>query len=213
MIKLIIYFIVILFSLQLNAQKVNNFSLEVNYGMQGNYFVRSYDEINRPSSVAFFNKNFIGTTGGIELLYHATERASWGIGFAKSTNKRTVNYNSIYNGVPVVVKDFEISHENRFYQVFYQRIFSKKIPKFKYEIGLYYLRSQQQEFEIFNAIIFEQRNYKNSSLEEGGSFIGFQYETMIDKKFALGIKSRLYYTISTEEMEILTFTPTLTYHF
>lgn len=211
--KKIICLIAIVCSLQLNAQKKSRFSAQINYGLVANYGSQNYMESGRPDGKAFLNKNLIGSLAGFNLNYRVTERASWGIGFSESTNKSTINYNTRINGVGVFINDFDIRESNRFYQIFYQRKFSKKAPQFKYEIGLFYVRYQLQEVVIGGSASFEQRNFNNSNLEEGGAFIGFQYETMIDKKFALGIKSRLYYTISTEEMEILTFTPTLTYHF
>ena len=43
-------------------------SIEVNYGLQGNFFVRGYEERNTPGiSYNFYNKNFLGSMGGIEL--------------------------------------------------------------------------------------------------------------------------------------------------
>lgn len=76
------------------------------------------------------------------------------------------------------------------------------------------MRSQQQEVDIIsNNISFGQRNFKNSSLEEGGAFAGCMISKMIDNKFELGIKARLYYLISTNTFETLSLTPTLAYHF
>ncbi len=211
--KSILFIFAVAISLQVNAQTKSRFSAEINYGVQGNYFVRSYNEIGRPDGTAFLNKNFIGTIGGAEILCRTTNMASWGIAFSKSTNTRSVTYNTRINGVGVFIRDFDIKHENRFYQLFYQRKFSKKLPSLTYEIGLFYLRSQQQEVSIGNSVLFDQRNWKNSKLEEGGAFVGFKFEKFIDKKIALGIKSRVYYTISVDQLESIALTPTLTYHF
>lgn len=211
--KSILFIFAIAISLQIKAQTKSRFSAEINYGVQGNFFVRSYNEIGRPDGTAFLNKNFVGSIGGAEILYRATNRALWGIAFSKSTNTRSVTYNTRINGVGVYINSFDIKHESRFYQLFYQRRFSKKQPSLTYEVGLYYLRVQQQEVAIGNSIGFEQRNWKNSKLEEGGAFVGIKFEKYIDKKTALGIKSRLYYTISVDQFEAITLTPTLTYHF
>jgi len=62
-------------------------------------------------------------------------------------------------------------------------------------------------------VLFEQRNFNNSKLEEGGAFAGTNFSKMIDTKFELGIRSRIYFLISTNEFEAVTLTPTLTYHF
>ena len=83
-------------------------------------------------------------------------------------------------------------------------------------MGKFYLRSIQQEVEIgnfANYILFDERKYKNNKLEEGGVFTGFHYSKPIDTKFELGIKTRVYYLISTGSFEAVTLTPTLTYFF
>jgi hypothetical protein len=211
--KSIMCIFAIVFAVQIKAQTKSRFSAEINYGIQGNYFVRSYNEIGRPDGTAFLNKNFIGTIGGAEILYRATNMASWGIAFSKSTNTRNVSYSTRINGVSVSIGDFDLKHENRFYQLFYQRKFAKKLPSLTYEIGLFYVRFQQQEVSIGNSVSFGQRNWKNSKLEEGGAFVGFKFEKYIDKKIALGIKSRVYYIITADQLESITLTPTLTYHF
>ncbi len=211
--KSILYIFSIVISIQISAQTKSRFSAEINYGVQGNYFVRSYNEIGRPDGTAFLNKNFIGTIGGAEIIYRATNMASWGLAFSKSTNTRSVTYNTRINGVDVYIGDFDIKHENRFYQLFYQRKFSKKLPSLSYEIGLFYVRFQQQEINIGSGVLFNQRNWKSSKLEEGGAFVGIKFEKYIDKKIALGIKSRLYYIITADQLESITLTPTLTYHF
>ncbi len=215
--KFTIYILVLVSTLQINAQSKSKISLEVNYGIQGNYFVRSYNEIGRPDGTAFLNKNFIGSIGGIELKYQSTKRAAWSLGYAQSSNKRSVNYSTVINGIRLSINDFDIRHENRFYQLFYQRNFSKKTPNLKYEFGIFYLRSQQQEIIIGNSlrnnIDILQRNFKNSNLEEGGVGFGLQYLKKLDTKFDIGIRSRIYYLVSTNTLEAITLTPTLTYHF
>jgi hypothetical protein len=181
--------------------------------LQGNFFVRSYEELGRPDGTAFLNKNFIGSIGGLEMSYQVTKMASISIGYAQSTNNRKINYFNSLNGVGVYITDFEIKHENRFYQLFYQRSLSRKINHFILELGLYYLRSQQQEIGIGNNVAFEQRNFANSYLEEGGISAGFHYKIKVDTHFDFGIRSRIYYLISTNELEAISLTPTLTYRF
>ena len=52
------------------GQKNSKLSIEVNYGLNGNFFVRSYDELGGPSDKEYFyKKDFLGTIGGIELKY------------------------------------------------------------------------------------------------------------------------------------------------
>lgn len=49
------------------AQKEEKLAIEINYGLNGNFFVRSYDELGGPPVKRFFNKNFIGSIGGLEI--------------------------------------------------------------------------------------------------------------------------------------------------
>jgi len=211
--KYFLYFLMILSFTKIGAQQGNKLSIEASYGLQGNFFVRSYEELGRPDGTAFLNKNFIGTIGGLEMSYQVTKMASISIGYAQSTNNRKINYINSLNGVGVYITDFEIKHESRFYQFNYQRSLSKKYTQFKLELGLYYLRTQQQEIGIGNYVAFEQRNYANSYLEDGGISAGFQYKIKIDTHFDFGIRSRIYYTVSNNQLEAISLTPILTYRF
>lgn len=203
------------YSTILFAQREKKISLEINYGLNGNFFVRSYNETVTPPAKFFYKKNFLGTISGLEMKYTLNKNSWLGLGFATSRNSREIDYSgSIF---PITIINFHITHVNKFFQFFYDRNFSKTIPAFKYQVGLFYLRMNQQEVEIADRVnggaLFEERNYKTYKLEEGGAFIGFHYSKKIDTKFDLGIKSRLYYLISTNSFEAITLTPTLTYHF
>jgi len=206
-------FITLLLVTELEAQKSNRFSIEASYGIQGNFFFNNYEELGRPDGTAFLKKNFIGSIGGLELNYQLTKRASIIVGYAQSSNSRKINYVNRLNGVGVYISDFEIKHENRFYQLWYQRSLSKKNSHFNFALGVYYLRTQQQEITIGNYVAFEQRNFANSYLEEGGFCAGLQYKMKIDTHFDFGIQSRIYYTASVNQLEIISLTPTLTYRF
>ncbi len=211
--KYFLCFFMILSVTKIEAQQCNKLSIEASYGLQGNFFVRSYEELGRPDGTAFLNKNFIGSIGGLEMSYQVTKISSISLGYAQSTNNRKINYINSLNGVGVYITDFEIKHESRFYQFNYQRSLSKKYTHFKLELGLYYLRTQQQEIIIGNYVAFEQRNYANSYLEDGGISAGFQYKIKIDTHFDFGIRSRIYYTVSNNQLEAISLTPTLAYRF
>ena len=195
------------------AQKNDKISIEINYGLIGKFF--GYDEAGVPQpGIAFYKKNFIGTIGGIEAKYHFGKKSYFGIGYARSINSRTIEYYGRFSGTYVGIEDFKIRHTNNFYQFYYERQVNKKGPELKCHLGLFYLRMSQQEVDINNyAISFEERNFKNSKLEEGGAFFGIECSKYIDTKFELGIKSRIYYLISTNSLEAITLTPTLRYHF
>lgn len=64
-----------------------------------------------------------------------------------------------------------------------------------------------------NYIDIDERNLKNANAVEGGAFLGLEYLKKIDTKFNIGLKTRVYYLISTNNLEAITLTPTLTYNF
>ncbi|MDN3657361.1 hypothetical protein QWZ08_17045 [Ferruginibacter paludis] len=213
----IFLFLSIVLYCQLQAQNSKRFSLEVNYGLNGNFFVRSYDETEGPANKTnFYNKNFLGTVGGIEMNYHLNDHSSLIGGYSRSTNAGEKNYSGNVNGVNLFIKDFNIRHSNDFYQLGYERRFNKSNPMLKYHFGVVYATMHQQEISVenfANDIIVEERNFKNSRLEEGGIFGGVHFQKKIDTKFELGIRVRAYYLISAQTLEAVTFTPTLTYLF
>lgn len=205
-----------LMTLLLLAQRNGSLSLEINYGLQGNFFVRNYNETGGPGpKTYFYNKHFIGSIGGSELKYKLGQKGNLGIAYARSVSSRKISYSGPFNSINLRITDYRVTHTDIFYQLFYERSL-RKISPVKAQIGLFYLRMNQQEVELsnyINTISFEERNYKNSKLEEGGAFFGLHYSKKIDTKFELGIKSRVYYLISTNELEAITLTPTLTYTF
>jgi hypothetical protein len=73
--------------------------------------------------------------------------------------------------------------------------------------------SQQAVYASTFGLGFEERNFKNSRLEEGGEFLGIQYQPKIDNHFYLGIRSRGYYVISAYYFATVTLNPTLSYFF
>ena len=189
-------------------------SIEVNYGLQGNFSVRRYQERNTPGiSYDFLKKNFLGSMGGIEVKYPIGNRSSVGLGYARSINSRIINFTPV--NIPIYVEDFTIRHTNNFYQLlFEQRLGSSSKHQFNLSTGLFYLRmSQQAVFASTFGLGLEERNFKNSRLEEGGAFLGLQYQAKIDNHFYLGIRSRVYYVISANYFEAVALTPTLTYEF
>jgi hypothetical protein len=188
-------------------------SIEVNYGLQGNFFVRDYQERIIPGiAYSFYNKNFLGSMGGIEVKYPIGKRLSLGVGYARSINHRVMNFAPA--NIPISIVDFTIRHTNNFYQLILERSISHRKHQFNFSTGVFYLRMSQQEVDAsISGIGLEERNYKNSRLEEGGAFLGIQYQAQIDNHFYLGIRSRAYYVLSANYMEAISLTPTLTYVF
>lgn len=209
--------ITILLSLNVYSQKLSRFSIEANYGLNGNFFVRSYDEVGGPFNKTYlYKKKFLGTIGGLDIKYALNKRSSIAIAYSRSINKGTKNFNGFVDNVQIIVEDFQLRHINNFYQACYERDFFKESPSFKYHVGIVYARMNQQEIMIENwdnRVVIQERNFKNSYLEEAGIFAGFQYSKKIDTKFELGIKVRGYYLISANTFEAITLTPTLSYRF
>ena len=190
-------------------------SIESNYGINGNFFVRSYDETSRPFVKKFYKKNFIGSIAGIELKYQTGKSSNIGLAYSRSRNSKEINF---YGTVlPVAIIDYHISHINNYYMFYYERLFSKKTNGFMYHIGLVYQRGSQQEIDLGDLVnggaSFDERNYKNSRLEEGGFVFGLQYSKFIDTRFELGIKTRGYFLVSTGSFDLIVLTPAPTYHF
>ncbi|MFY7840475.1 MAG: hypothetical protein ACOVP7_09370 [Lacibacter sp.] len=202
---------------QLHAQNSGKVSLDINYGFNGNFFVRSYDETDGPQNKTYlYKKNFLGTIGGIELKYHLNNNSSIIAGYARSTNKGEKNYSGTINGVDVFINNFNIRHNNDFYLLAYERRFKKSTPAFTYHLGFVLATMHQQEISIenfANEIVLDERNFKNSKLQEAGILGGVKFQKKIDTKFELGISIRGYYLISAQTFEALTLTPTLTYRF
>ena len=142
--------------------------------------------------------------------------SSIGLAYSRSINKGTKTFQGSIDRVLVLVEDFQLRHVNSFYQAYYERSFSQRIPFFKFHAGIIYARMNQQElvFENWdNLISIQERNFKNSYLEEAGVFGGIQYSKLIDSKFELGIKLRAYYLATANTFEAITITPTLLYRF
>lgn len=203
---------ILLLPLATNAQKKpSKFQLEMNYGLNGNFFVINYPDYSPTPFKRFYKKNFIGTIAGIESRYTIGKRTNIGLGFSKSNNKKEITYD---NGNNVSFQNFNINHTNYFYTLDIEHNLFKNINNVALQIGLFYLRVKQQEIDISPfAMGAEERSFKNGKLEEGGAYIGLHYFKKIDTKFDFGIKARVYYTISTASMEAITLTPTLRFHF
>lgn len=193
--------------------KKDRFQLEVNYGMNGNFFVRNYDERNIPNVwYQFNNKNFWGSIGGIEARTSLGKQWFLGLGYEHSVNKRRINFTP--TNAPVYIEDFRIRHDNNFFKLIVEKQYGKRSGRFAVSTGLFYMTSAQQEVELSpNGLSFEERNLKNSGMEEGGTFIGLRYSRKIDTHFQLGLKAQVYYLISTSTFEAISLAPTLTYGF
>lgn len=201
--------------------KSQQFSVSLLIGPQYNYFVASqnygagFPPI--PGYQQFFKKNSIGWYAGLDATYRIGEQSRFGLGIGLAENRKEVNYSARYTDVALV--DWHISHRTHLLQIMYERDWSKKCRWFAYDVGLFYMRFNLQEIEIGDFpsnnrfFGFEERNYKNSGLEEGGVFLGFHLSKPIDNHVQIGLRSRTYYLLSTQSFEMTTITPTITYYF
>lgn len=200
-----------------SAQEKSKFSLAIDYGLNGNFFVRSYDELGGPTSKTYFyKKDFLGTIAGIEAKYQLNEMSCLGLGYARSINKGKKNFEGFVGNVLVEIQDFELRHINDFFQCFYERKLSKKLSFLSYHGGIFYVIPHQQEIGLenfSNRILIDERNQQNSNLNEAGIFAGIGFSKKIDNQFELGIRARVYYILTAGYFENITLTPTLTYYF
>ena len=197
--------------LNLNAQKKEQLSIQISYGLIGNNSVRSYSENARPSVNSFYKKNFVGTISGIEARYNVGKNGNLGLGFFKSINKKVINYD---NGRNISVRDFTIGHTNYYYLFDYENWLLKKKNNVALHLGIYYLRSKMQEIDVTpEGVVVDERKFKNSKIEDGGALIGVHYFRKIDTKFDFGIKARATFSLAIGIMDAITLTPTLRYHF
>ena len=217
MIRCILYAIVFFNSLSCFSQNKSRFSLQVNYGLTGNFFVRNYDEAYSPSYTHkyFYSKNFIGTVAGIYADYRVSRRSFVFVEYSRSTNMGRKNYFKDANGTEVYIRDFRIRHINNFYHLGYGLNIKMKNFVLRPDIGVMEIYDSKQTITIedLNSIRIDESNFKNDNSVEGGVFLGLGCTKKIDTKFDIGIKARVYYLISTSSLEAVTLTPTLTYHF
>ena len=189
----------------------------MNYGLTGNFFVRDYDEAYSPSYYHkyFYKKNFIGTVAGVYADYRISSKSYIFVEYSRSINSGKKNYYKDANGTEISISDFKIRHINNFYHLGYGYEIKKKTFILKPEIGIMEIYDSKQTITMddVNSIQIDESNFKNSNSVEGGVFLGLGCTKKIDTKFDLGIKARIYYLISTNSLEAVTLTPTLTYHF
>ncbi len=202
-------FIIIFFALFItNAFSQENtiskkFSFTAGYGMAGSFFVRSYDEGQGPTSAAFYKKNFIGSNLSFGVGYNTGIRSEISLRYTRQQFARWVHYNNNY-----VVLNTAIRHINNMYDFIYSRKFKQKNNDWKYGIGIYYIRPQQQEIDVYpNAIVVEERNQKYNRLNELGAVGEISYEYQFQPRVLIGTRIQYYHNITAGYAESVTFYP------
>lgn len=206
-----------LFCSTAQAQSNSKIALKINYGLNGNFFVRQYDEISGPKDKTFlFKKNFIGVISGIDLTYIIGKKSELGLAYSRSINKKEVSYSGQINDIVVAVNNFNIRHAGNFYQLYYQRLVPIKKSTLKLQLGIVYATTSQQEIEINNYIkevIIQERDFRHNGLEEAGMTAAIEYTRKLDTHFEIGLQVKAYYLMSVQTLEAITLTPTLAYRF
>lgn len=193
----------------------SNLSLSIGYGPAYSFFVK-YEQPPEdvpPGFLDFYDKNRIGSflTFGVHWLFNSKNNLE--LHYSKQVHVGKKNFDGMILNIPVNIKDFKLRHTNHFFEFNYSRsIFSKDSWIL---IGGYLLYPEQQEIAIFpNGFVeIEERNHKNSNLQEGGLMAGMRYNKAISGNFQLGIELKAYFTASAGYFETISLTPTLSYSF
>ncbi len=186
------------------------------FGLAGSFFVRSYEEFSPvPNAQLFEKKHFIGNAQNIAVGINLKKGYQVRIGMNFQHFTKTIKVIDTINSV-LIKLDHDIHHRD---YMWYGAI-SKNFEKGKHilipGIGIYYLRSKQEEIEIqpsLNYFINIERNYKNSYLEEAGVFTEFAYEYKFQPKVNLGVKTQFYFTASAGTAESVTLFPYIKINF
>jgi len=200
---LILLIISLSFSIICTAQtkeaKPSRFFLSAGYGLAGSFFVRSYDEaLPFPSSdyKAFFKKKFIGVSNELLIGIHLKKNIDLKFGLQYQRFSRHVQVEDTLSGVGLSL-DHQIYHVDNIWFGGINKSYIRKRSLLSFGGGLFYIRPQQQEVEIFtNFVIDRERNYKNSKLNDGGAFAELAYEYKFQPKVNLGMKSQVYFILS-----------------
>lgn len=186
--------------------------IAANYGIGGNFFVTSYNE-QQPSQ--FYSKDFIGTIGGIELVWNLKDnKQAFGLSFDRSVNHGEKNISRTSTNNSITVENFNLRHMNKMYGVFYKRKFKSNVSAF---LGFYLFYTYDQLLEIKdNRLVLNEISPKNQeNYAEGGFFLGADYFFFTSGNFEVGIQSKLfsYFAISEFDVEAISLTPKIRYRF
>lgn len=186
------------------------FTIQAHYGVNGNFFTSS-QVTEFPGE--YTRTNFLGTAGGGQVAYRLTPGSSVALEYTQSVNSKPVHFTQYIGpyGYPQE-SDLRIRYVNNAFQAVYERQFSQN-SNWKYHAGLLYMTTTSQSLTTGRYLSVSEINRRNSYSEEAGVVAGLEYSRPIDTHFRLGLRARGYYLISITTLEMLTLTPTLTYHF
>jgi len=101
-----------------NAQVNSKFNLQIDYGLNGNFFVRSYDEIGGPVNKTYlYKKNFLGSIAGAEISYRLKKKSAISFAYRRSVNSGKKNYEGSISNTDIHIRDFKLRHINKIFQL------------------------------------------------------------------------------------------------
>lgn len=193
-----------------------NFDIEIHYGLQ--YFHGAKYEQD-PSEVpagflSWYDKNQIGSVFGSELnwnLKKGKSKSSIGAFYERQFNVGKQNAQFYTDqGTLILIRDFKLRDINNYFGLHYKYKVSEKM---KLLIGAYFVNESRQEISYFASLDIDERNVHNSNLQDGGLCFGVEYYFYNSGSFSLGIKSKLFWTISIGSIDMINLTPSLKYNF
>lgn len=117
-------------------------------------------------------------------------------GYQYQRFSRHVQVEDTLSGVGLSL-DHQIYHINNIWSGGINKSYIRKKSLLSWGGGLFYIRPEQEEVEIFsNFIIDRERNQKNSRLNDGGAFAELAYEYKFQPKVDIGIKGQVWFILS-----------------
>jgi hypothetical protein len=201
------FLITVLVCAQEPKELINRLELSASYGVGGNFYVTSYDE---QVSSHDFSKDFIGTIGGVELIWNLKDnKQAFGLSFDRAVNQgeKSVSRTAFPIG-QFSIENVNLRYTNNMYGLFYRNTFRPNLSAF---LGFYLFSTINQSLEVFEASIYLT---EQQLAIEGGFFLGIDYSFYSSGRFEVSIQSKLYsyFAIQEFDLEAISLTPKITYH-
>jgi hypothetical protein len=201
----------LLFSIACKAQEKNRFFTSFGFGPAGTFFATGYAERHFPSQypAIYFNKNFIGRTFFISAGKEMKKNYSLQLRYSNQQFVKKLDIVDTLSGGFLFIYYGRIRHVNHLYELVLDKDIVKK-GKFNLNLGLgvYYVLPVQGELEIYrNVVVYEERDFQSSKLEELGGLTEIAFEYKFQPKVNIGIKSQLYVTLTAPDFESVTLVP------
>jgi hypothetical protein len=194
-------------------QTENKLKVQTFFGWSGNFYVKSPDyNTPNPNERRFFRKDFSGTGAGFDISYQIGKRGAIGLGYARSVNKGTQDWEVAIGSNTLAIQSFDTRHENVFVNLFYEHKHNLKNEFYvSWQVGFSWFYSNQQEISISNndplrtLYTFQERK----RMENGGVISGIEFGRKLSSHVDLGIRTRLYWITPTGLFESIFVSPVL----